>query len=90
MEAVARVGVFLAGAALAVGILVSALRTVVVPRAEASRLTSGVFRTVRKGFQVRVIPVYDGINDHSMWRLDVLYGVKTVDARQAVRLSGSP
>lgn len=48
-----------------------------------------VGRRSYKGFQVRVIPVYDGINDHSMWRLDVLYGVKTVDARQAVRLSGT-
>jgi hypothetical protein len=36
-----------------------------------------------------VIPVYDGINDESMWRLDILYGVKAVDPRLAVRLSGS-
>ena len=48
-----------------------------------------VGRRSYKGYSVRVIPVYDGINDHSMWRLDVLYGVKTVDARLATRLSGS-
>ena len=48
-----------------------------------------VGRRSYKGYSVRVIPVYDGINDHSMWRLDVLYGVKTVDARQATRLMGS-
>jgi hypothetical protein len=48
-----------------------------------------VGRRSYKGFQVRVIPYYDGQNDVSNWRLDVLYGVKTVDARQAVRLSGS-
>ena len=37
-----------------------------------------------------MIPYYDGSNDHSCWRLDILYGVKTVDARLATRLSGSP
>ncbi len=42
-----------------------------------------------KGLTVRVIPVYDGINDNSLWRLDVLYGVKTIDARQATRVSGT-
>ena len=49
-----------------------------------------VGRRSYKGFQVRVIPYYDGNNDVSNWRLDVLYGTKTVDARQAVRLSGTP
>lgn len=48
-----------------------------------------VGRSTYKGTSVRVIPVYDGINDHSMWRLDILYGTKTVDPRQAVRLSGT-
>jgi hypothetical protein len=48
-----------------------------------------VGRQSYKGTSVRVIPVYDGINDESMWRLDVLYGVKTIDARRATRLSGS-
>jgi hypothetical protein len=48
-----------------------------------------VGRQTYKGTSVRVIPVYDGISDESMWRLDVLYGVKTIDRRQAVRLSGT-
>jgi hypothetical protein len=48
-----------------------------------------VSRQSYKGTNVRVIPVYDGVNDLSKWRLDVLYGVKTIDARQAVRLSGA-
>lgn len=48
-----------------------------------------VGRRSYKGFQVRVIPFYDGTNDVSNWRLDVLYGVKTVDPRQATRLSGT-
>jgi len=49
-----------------------------------------VGRETYKGTSVRVIPVYDGISDESMWRLDVLYGTKTVDPRQAVRVSGTP
>lgn len=48
-----------------------------------------VGRRSHKGISVRVIPYYDGTNDISNWRLDVLYGVKTVDPRQAVRLSGT-
>lgn len=48
-----------------------------------------VSRQSYKGTNVRVIPVYDGTNDVSKWRLDILYGVKTIDQRQAVRISGS-
>ena len=48
-----------------------------------------VGRQTYKGTSVRVIPVYDGITDESMWRLDVLYGVKAVDPRCATRLSGT-
>ena len=48
-----------------------------------------VARKSYKGYSVRVIPYYDGVNDVSNWRLDVLYGVKTVDARLATRLSGT-
>lgn len=48
-----------------------------------------VARRSYKGFSVRLIPYYDGTNDVSNWRLDVLYGVKTIDARQATRLSGT-
>jgi hypothetical protein len=46
-----------------------------------------VGRRTYKGFSVRIIPVYDGINDHSMWRCDILYGTKTIDPRKAVRAS---
>jgi len=48
-----------------------------------------VSRQSYKGTNVRVIPVYDGTNDVSKWRLDVLYGVKTIDERCAVRVSGA-
>jgi len=48
-----------------------------------------VARKSYKGYSVRVIPYYDGTNDVSNWRLDVLYGVKTVDARLATRISGT-
>ena len=48
-----------------------------------------VARKSYKGLNVRVIPVYDGVNDESAWRLDVLYATKTIDPRQAVRLSGT-
>lgn len=41
-----------------------------------------------KGLSVRVIPYYDGTNDVSNWRLDILYGIKTVDPRLAVRFNG--
>jgi hypothetical protein len=46
-------------------------------------------RMSKNGLSVRVIPYYDGVNDVSNWRLDVLYGVKTVDKRLAVRVSGT-
>jgi hypothetical protein len=48
-----------------------------------------VTRKSYKGCSVRMIPTYDGVNDVSAYRLDVLYGTKTLDARQAVRLSGT-
>ena len=46
-------------------------------------------RQSKNGISVRVIPYYDGTNDISNWRLDVLYGVQTVDRRLAVRLGGT-
>lgn len=49
-----------------------------------------VARQSYKGLSVRVIPVYDGINDESLWRLDILYGAKTLDPRLATRASGTP
>lgn len=46
-----------------------------------------VGRQSYKGYSVRVIPYYDGTNDVSNWRLDVLYGTKAIDPRLAVRAS---
>lgn len=46
-------------------------------------------RQSRKGFSVRVIPVYDGVNDVSKWRLDMLYARQLLDPRLAVRVSGT-
>lgn len=48
-----------------------------------------VSRQTYKGTSVRVIPVYDGVQDVSSWRLDILYGTKTIDPRLAHRISGS-
>lgn len=52
----------------------------------------GAVDVARESFQgtsVRVIPYYTGSTDVSAWRLDVLYGVKTLDRRLATRLSGA-
>ena len=46
-------------------------------------------RKTYKGLSARVVPYYDGTNDISNWRLDVLYGVKAIDPRLATRLSGT-
>jgi hypothetical protein len=46
-------------------------------------------RKTYKGLSVRVVPYYDGTNDISNWRLDILYGVKAIDPRLATRLSGT-
>lgn len=48
-----------------------------------------VSRQSYKGTSVRIIPVYDGTNDISKWRCDILFGGKTIDPRLATRLSGS-
>jgi hypothetical protein len=45
-----------------------------------------VVRKSHKGLSVRMIPYYDGTNDISNWRLDILYGVKALDPRLATRL----
>ena len=49
----------------------------------------GAARQSYKGISVRVIPVYDGTNDISKWRLDVLYGRRCIDPRLATRLTGT-
>lgn len=46
-------------------------------------------RESHEGTSVRVIPYYTGGTDVSAWRLDILYGVKTLDPRLATRLSGT-
>ena len=51
---------------------------------------SGAARRTYKGLSVRVVPTWDGVNNTSFWRLDVLYGVKAIDTRLATRLSGTP
>jgi hypothetical protein len=48
-----------------------------------------VARKSYKGTSVRLIPTYDGTNDRSNFRLDVLYGVKAIDPRLATRFSGT-
>lgn len=48
-----------------------------------------VARKSYKGTSVRMIPTYDGTNDKSNFRLDVLYGFKAIDPRLATRLSGT-
>ena len=48
-----------------------------------------VARKSYKGFSVRVIPYYDGATDVSNYRFDVLFGVKAIDPRLAVRISGT-
>lgn len=46
-------------------------------------------RQTKNGISVRVIPFYDGVNDVSQWRLDCIFGTKTVDRRLAVRVGGT-
>ena len=48
-----------------------------------------VSRQSYKGTSVRLIPTYDGTNDRSNFRLDILYGTKAIDPRLATRLSGT-
>lgn len=48
-----------------------------------------VSRVTKNGISVRVIPYYDGVNDVSNWRLDCIFGTKTIDPRLAVRVSGT-
>ena len=48
-----------------------------------------VSRQSKNGISVRVIPFYNGTTDVSTWRLDCIFGTKTVDRRLAVRVSGT-
>lgn len=46
-------------------------------------------RYSHKGTNIAVTFYYDGTNNITNCRMDMLYGVKTIDARQAVRISGT-
>lgn len=46
-------------------------------------------RVSKNGISIRIIPYYDGTNDVSNWRLDCIFGTKTIDRRLAVRVSGT-
>lgn len=48
-----------------------------------------VGRETKNGISIRVIPFYDGTNDKSTWRMDVLYGRKLIDPRLITRMSGT-
>lgn len=56
---------------------------------EMPQAAYGASRESYKGLSVRVIPIYDGTNDISKWRLDLLYGRSLIDPRLVVRLSGT-
>jgi hypothetical protein len=46
-------------------------------------------RKSHKGLSIRVLPIYDGINDVSKWRMDILYARKCLDGRLGTRISGT-
>ena len=67
----------------------NAFALVMVPLEKPEGGLAKVARMSHKGINVRILSFYDGINDNNVWRFDVLYGLKTIDPRQAVRLSGT-
>lgn len=66
----------------------NAMALAVVPL-EMPAAAYGASRQSYKNMSCRVIPIYDGTNDISKWRLDILYGRKMIDPRMSVRLSGT-
>lgn len=68
----------------------NAFSLVMVPLAKPEGGLAKYSRMSHKGINVRLMSGFDFLNDNNMWRFDVLFGVKTVDNRMAVRLSGSP
>ncbi len=66
----------------------NAMALAIVPM-EMPAAAYGGSRQSYKNISCRVIPIYDGTNDISKWRLDLLYGRKLIDPRLAVRLSGT-
>lgn len=68
----------------------NAFALTMLPLAMPTALAPGLgSRKTYKGLSIRIAPWWDGINDDNFYRLDVLYGVKTIDARLATRLSGT-
>lgn len=65
----------------------NAMALAVVPM-EMPAAAYGGSRQSYKGLSVRVIPTYDGTNDISKWRLDLLYGRKLIDPRVVTRFAG--
>jgi len=65
----------------------NALSLVVVPLVMPDGATGGA-RESYKNLSVRVQPYYDGTNDVSNWRLDVLYGCAAIDPRLGTRING--
>lgn len=49
----------------------------------------GGARESYNGLSIRLQPIYDGINDFSVWRLDILYAVAALYPELAVRVSGT-
>jgi hypothetical protein len=66
----------------------NAFALAVVPMEMPQGAVNGARRT-RNGMSVRVVPVYDGVNDVSKWRLDLLYGRALIDPRLITRVSGT-
>ncbi len=66
----------------------NAFALAVVPMEMPPAVVNGARQTY-KGLSVRVIPIYDGTNDVSKWRMDILYAKKCIDQRLATRLSGT-
>lgn len=51
--------------------------------------TTGGSRQSYKGISMRIMPYWDGVNDLSKWRIDVLYARSVIDPRLIVRSSGT-
>jgi hypothetical protein len=66
----------------------NAMALAVVPM-EMPAAAYGGARKSHNGLSIRVIPIYDGTNDISKWRLDMLYGRRLIDPRLSVRSSGT-
>lgn len=66
----------------------NAMALAIVPM-EMPAAAYGGSRQSYKNISVRLIPSYDATNDISKWRMDVLYGRRLIDPRQALRFAGT-